>query len=176
LIPDGFDAYKALKSTTQSIGGIFGLGSVVSALLPDIDRSLRNAKKKGIKRHMDSSSDELRSRLLNIQKYIKAIYLPKIEAINDESSDQFESLFQDLKVKNDALTYYTEHNHLLVDFYQELHRTRQLARLIAHSVDLFRDTEKEIITLTRERAKITPELVSLNELLRNLQKVRTLSN
>ncbi len=174
LIPDGFDAYKALKTTSQSVGGFFGLGGVISAVLPDVSTNVKPARKRKIKGHIENSSDSLKFHARKIIGIINYGYLPHLELIDKESRKYFQYLFDDIQEKPDPVEYYTNHNRLLVDYYQNLYNTKQISQLLVKTLQLMLSAQDDIILRLEERAKINPEIARLSELVRNLQKIKKL--
>ena len=175
LIPDGFNAYKAMKSTTQTIGSLVGLGGLIAAALPDLEYNLKRAKRKKIRIHLKQSSKQLNRALTEVNSYLTKHYLPKMEEIEVSSRDHFRMLFTNGPDQLDPLQYYTEYNKLVVDYYQRLFLTRQITLLLRRASVRLIAAEKEVLKRTAEREKINPELIILNEIIGNMQKVRNLS-
>jgi hypothetical protein len=172
LLPNGFNVYQALKGTTETISNMFGLGAIAKSILPKNISGLNTVKKKRIKNHLVNSEKDLLKSLDAIKYFIDKTYLPTLENINTSSIDRFEELLIGIKNKPDALEYYTLHNRMLTKFYQNLFLTKSLAASLSRSIDPFVRTEKHIINKLSERQKIDSETVHLNELVREIQRIK----
>lgn len=172
LLPNGFNVYQALKGTTETISGMFGLGGIAKSILPNNIAGLSIVKKKRIKNHIVNSEENLLLALKTIRSFIEDTYLPTLERINYNSINHFESLLIGIKNKPDALEYYTLHNRMLTKFYHNLFLIKSLALSLSHSIEPFIRTEKHVINKFSERQKIDSETIHLNELVRDIQKIK----
>lgn len=173
LLPNGFNVYQALKGTTETISGMFGFGSIAKSILPNNISGLSTVKKKRIKNHLVNNEENLLKSLESIKIFIDQTYIPSIEKINSNSIEHFEELLIGIKNKPDALEYYMLHNRMLTKFYQNLFLTKSLASSLSRSIDPFIRTEKHIIKMFSEREKIDSETIHLNELVREIQRIKT---
>ncbi len=171
LIPNGFSIYRALKGTTETIGGIFGLGGVVSGILPSNINGLNPTKKRKIQTHVLSSETDLIVSLNVLKNYINTSYLPRLDAIDKQSIADFELLLESINNKTPPLEYYTKHNRMLTQFYQRLYHTKNMVRHLSKSIDTFIIVEKEITASFKEKEKIDVESTHLNELVNDIQRV-----
>ncbi|WP_436516274.1 hypothetical protein [Ekhidna sp. To15] len=171
LIPNGFSIYRALKGTTETIGGIFGLGGVVSGILPSNVNGLNPTKKRKIQTHVLSSEPDLINSLNKLKAYINSSYLPRLEAIDKQSISDFELLLESINNKTPPLEYYTRHNRMLTDFYQRLYHTKNLVSHLSKSIDNFMIVEKEISQSFQEKEKINVEETHLNELVDEMHRI-----
>lgn len=174
LIPNGFSIYRALKGTTETIGGIFGLGGVVSGILPSNINGLNPTKKRKIQTHIISSEPDLIKSLNALKSFINSSYLPRLDEIDKQSIADFELLLESINNKTPPLDYYTKHNRMLTDFYQRLYHTKNLVRHISKSIDTFVTVEKELSNSFREKEKIDVENTHLNELVNDMQRINFL--
>ncbi len=174
LIPNGFNIYRALKGTTETIGGIFGLGGVVSGILPNNINGLNPTKKGKIQAHILSSESYLLESLTKLKNYINASYLPRLEQIDQQSIGDFEELLSGINDKTPPLDYYTRHNRMLTQFYQRLYHTKSLVKQLSKSLDSFMIVEKELTASFKERGKLDMETTHINELLNDMQRINYL--
>lgn len=174
LIPNGFNIYRALKGTTETISGIFGLGGVVSGILPNQINGLNPTKKGKIQAHILSSESYLMESLLKLKEYINESYLPRLEEIDRESIKHFEALLSSINHKTPPLEYYTKHNRMLTQFYQRLYHTKSLVKQLSKSIDSFMVVEKELTRSFKERGKLDMESTHINELLNDMQRINYL--
>lgn len=174
LIPNGFNIYRALKGTTETIGGIFGLGGVVSGILPNNINGLNPTKKGKIQAHILSSESYLLESLTKLKNYINASYLPRLEQIDQQSIGDFEELLSGINDKTPPLDYYTRHNRMLTQFYQRLYHTKSLVKQLSKSLDSFMLVEKELTVSFKERGKLDMETTHINELLNDMQRINYL--
>lgn len=174
LLPNGFNIYQALKGTTETITGIFGLGGVAHALLPKDVPGLNPTKKRKIKSHLYNSEKTLIQSLTNIKRHVDQVYLPELEKIDNSSIADFEALLNTISEKTDPIIYYTQHNRMLTEFYRRLFLTKNLARNLSASIDPFINAEQVLSTQLMERKKIDPETQHLSILIRNIQRVQSI--
>lgn len=171
LIPNGFSIYRTLKGTTETIGGIFGLTSVVSSILPSNSNSINPTKRRKIQEHVLTSREGLKSSLIALQKHINESFLPRLENIDKQSIDDFEKLLESINKSTPPLDYYTKHNRMLTDFYQRLYRTKSLIKQLSKAIDSFIIVEKELADRFVEKEKIDTEETHLNELIGDMQRI-----
>ncbi|WP_424961051.1 hypothetical protein [Ekhidna sp.] len=174
LIPNGFSLYRALKGTTETIGGIFGLGGVVSGILPSNVNGLNPTKKGKIQAHVLDSEDTLIVSLKVLKDYINTTYLPKLEQIDRESIANFEILLASINNKTPPLDYYTKHNRMLTEFYQRLYHTKNLVKQLSKSIDTFILVEREITDSFQEKAKVDLEKTHMDDLIGDMQRINFL--
>ena len=174
LIPNGFNIYRALKGTTETISGIFGLGGVVSGILPNQINGLNPTKKGKIQAHVLSSESYLMESLLKLKEYINESYLPRLEEIDRQSIKHFEALLSSINHKTPPLEYYTRHNRMLTQFYQRLYHTKSLVKQLSKAIDSFMVVEKELTSSFKERGKLDMESTHINELLNDMQRTNYL--
>ena len=174
LIPNGFSLYRALKGTTETIGGIFGLGGVVSGILPSNVNGLNPTKKRKIQAHLLDSEDTLILSLNVLKDYINTTYLPKLEQIDMQSIANFEILLASINNKTPPLEYYTKHNRMLTEFYQRLYHTKNLVKQLSKSIDTFILVEKEITDSFHEKAKVNMEKTHMDDLIGDMQRINFL--
>lgn len=174
LIPNGFSIYRALKGTTETIGGIFGLGGVVSGILPSNINGLNPTKKRKIQAHVLNSEVELIYSLEVLKTYINSSYLPRLNQIDNQSIADFELLLESINNKTPPLEYYTKHNRMLTEFYQRLYHTKNLVKHLSKSIDTFILVEKEIANSFKEKEKVNVENMHLNELVNDMQRMNYL--
>ncbi|WP_370087123.1 hypothetical protein [Ekhidna sp.] len=174
LIPNGFNIYRALKGTTETIGGIFGLGGVVSGILPNQINGLNPAKKGKIQSHILSSESYLMESLLKLKAYINESYLPRLDEVDKQSIVHFEALLSSINHKTPPLEYYTKHNRMLTQFYQRLYHTKSLVKQLSKAIDSFMVVEKELTASFKERGKLDMESTHINELLNDMQRINYL--
>lgn len=174
LVPNGFNVYKAFKGTTESIGGIFGLRSVASSVLPDKTVEITNAKERKILAHFKGQSKELRQCLISIKFYIDQYAVPKIDSTNREIQQGVQKLFAD---KNEAISsreHYFTYNRHFIDFFQKTIQTRKLYLNISASLTNILETEKEIQRMTASRIKIDRDSYQLHILATDVLKMKSL--
>ncbi|MEO9868858.1 hypothetical protein [Ekhidna sp.] len=171
LIPNGFNVYRALKGTTETISGIFGLGGVVSGILPSNVNGLNPTKKRKIQAHVLSSEKELLLSLSVLKEYIHFHYLPQLEDIDKRSMADFEALLSSINNSTPPLEYYTRHNRMLTEFYQKLYHTTALVKQFSKAIDAFKLVEKEIAKSFQEKEKIDIEHTHINELSGDMQRI-----
>ncbi|MEQ8906560.1 hypothetical protein [Ekhidna sp.] len=174
LIPDGFNIYRALKGTTETIGGIFGLGGVVSGILPNSVNGLNPTKKRKIQTHVLSSEESLVESLSKLRNYINVFYLPLLEKIDDKSIVDFEDLLSSINDKTPPLEYYTKHNRMLTLFYQRLYATMSLVRQLSRAIDTYMKVEKQLTDSFQERGRLEMESTHINALLSEMQRINFL--
>ncbi len=172
LIPNGFSIYRALKGTTETISGIFGLGGLVSGILPSNINGLNPTKKRKIQAHILSSEQELIIALIALKEYMNTSYLPRLNEIDKKSIADFEVLLASINQKTPPLEYYTKHNRMLTEFYQRLYHTKNLVRHLSKSIDTFMAVEKEITKSFQEKEKVDMERTRMNELINDMQKIK----
>ncbi len=173
LIPQGFDAYKAIKSTSEAIGSVFGVKGLVSALFPNASLSVSSARKRKIHTHLVTYSDSVKSSAIELKRFINSHYKPSISKMNKDSEELFRDLLQNIRGRPEPLHYFQEHNRILIRYYQHINLTQRLATSLSQAVDLILTTEPEILTKIMERKKINPESINVNELLRNAQRTNS---
>lgn len=174
LLPNGFNVYQALKGTTQTITGFFGLGGLVGGILPNNVPGLNPTKSRKIKQHIYTSEDELLRCLKSIKTFVNSYYIPVLEKIGDESIRDFEELLNTINAQTGPIEYYTQHNRMLTEFYRKLFLTKSLASTLASSIDPFIRTEQKLTSSLNERKKIDPETPHLSELVRNIQRIQSM--
>ncbi|WP_420319159.1 hypothetical protein [Ekhidna sp.] len=171
LIPNGFNLYRALKGTTETIGGLFGLGSVVSSVLPNNINGLNPTKKRKIQAHILSSETSLIQSLRILKNYINTVYLPKLNEIDKKSINDFEILLASINSSTPPLEYYTMHNRMLTEFYQRLFRTKNLVNQLSKSIETLILVEQEITKSFTTKEMIDFEKTHMNELINDMQRV-----
>lgn len=174
LIPNGFSVYRALKGTTETIGGIFGLGGLVSGVLPNNVNGLNPTKKRKIQAHVLNSEEQLISSLRILQNYINTSYLPRLNQIDEKSIADFETLLASINNKTPPLEYYTKHNRMLTEFYQRLYHTKNLVKKLSIAIDSFIMVEQEIVKSFQEKEKVDMENSHMNELINDMQRINFL--
>ncbi|WP_425391672.1 hypothetical protein [Ekhidna sp.] len=174
LIPNGFNIYRALKGTTETIGGIFGLGGVVSGILPSNVNGLNPTKKRKIQAHVLNTESELLSSLKSLKEYINQNYLPRLEEIDKKSINDFEILLGSINNSTPPLDYYIKHNRMLTEFYQRLYHTKNLVKQLSKAIETLILVEKEITRSFQEKEKVDMERTHINELINDMQKVNLL--
>ncbi|MEQ9467886.1 MAG: hypothetical protein RLN88_10780 [Ekhidna sp.] len=174
LIPNGFSIYRTLKGTTETIGGIFGLGGVVSGILPSNPSSINPTKRRKIQEQVLTSGTELRKSLTILRNYIDKSFIPRLEYIDRQSIEDFERLLESINNSTPPLEYYTRHNRMLTDFYQRLYRTKSLVKQLSKAIDSFMVVEKELTDRFAEKANIDIEETHLNELINDMQRINYL--
>jgi hypothetical protein len=171
FLPNGFNLYRVLKSTTETVGGVFGLGSVISGILPNSTNNLSVAKKRKIQAHVLQSEQSLIRSLEALKAYIDGSYLPRLDAIYTASIADFEALLASINHKTPPLDYYTRHNRMITAFYQRFFHTRNLVQQLSKSIDSFISVEKEIAKSFQIREKIDVERTHMNQLLSDMQRI-----
>lgn len=174
LLPNGFNIYQALKGTTETITGIFGLGGVAHAILPKDVPGLNPTKKRKIKSHLYNSETALIRSLTDIKRYVDEVYIPELEKIDNSSIADFESLLNTISERTDPIIYYTQHNRMLTEFYRKLFLTKNLARNLSTSIEPFINAEQVLTTQLMEWKKIDPETQHLSILIRNIQRIQSI--
>ena len=173
LAPNGFSVYKTLKGTSESIGGIFGLKSVVSAVLPERDIDLSPKKKKKINTHFNNQSETLRAAIRTSKNYIDRYLIPQMQISNERMRNDLRGLFNE-DDKLSALDHYFEYNRYFLNHFQKLILTERLARQLSVSLDTMLDTEDEIQRMTAERKRIDKDSHFLHDLVVDIQKIQLL--
>ena len=174
LLPDGYDAYHALKSTSQTIGGLFGVGGIVSSIFPRFQLNLKRINKKKVKSHIFRNSSEMDLNLAKVKLYISDVHLPRLDSIDIASRIGFERLFSDLNGQRDPLSFYADHNRILIKYYQRLYQTKKSAELLIVAIDLIIDSGHEVTARIGERKKVKPSLEQITKLINVLQRVKHL--
>lgn len=174
LIPNGFNIYGALKGTTETIGGIFGLGGVVRGILPNNVNGLNPTKKRKIRMHVLSSEATLLESLTILKGYINNSYLPQLEKIDDKSIVDFEDLLSSINDTTPPLEYYTKHNRMLTTFYQRLYATMSLVRQLSRAIESYEKVEKQLTKSFQERGRLEMESTNVNALLSEMQRINFL--
>lgn len=171
LLPNGFNIYRALKGTTETIGGLFGVGGVVSGILPNNIGGLSASKKRKIRSHLLESESELITSLSKLQAFIDAYYLPKLEEIDKKSIVYFEALLESISGTTPPIDYYVKHNRMLTDFYQKLYLTRSTVKQLSKAINSFMVVEKEITSSFQEKNKVDLEETHLDNLIGDIQRI-----
>lgn len=170
LVPNGFDAYKALKGTTESIGGFFGLRSVISTILPDRQMEVTASKRRKIYRHFKSNRKPFLAAIQVIDRYMKNQVSPLLTTTFEGMKKDVEVLFEHSSSSDDAEFYFKYNLHFL-KYFQELTYTRELARQLALSLDNIQTTESEVQRMTNERKKITKDSRQVHRLVSDLERI-----
>lgn len=175
LAPNGFNMYKAIKGTTETIVGSFGLRSVASSVLPDKQaEEIPKAKRRKLLAHFQSQSDELRLNLISIKSYIDNYAIPKIDKTNSKIQDGVQKLFSDSNEAISSRDHYFTYNRHFIDFFLKTIKTRKLYVNISTSLTNILAAEREIQRMTAERMKIDRDSYQLHILATNVLKMRSL--
>lgn len=174
LVPNGFNVYKALKSTSESIGGMFGLRSVVSTILPEATSRPSNSKKRKIERHFKSQSTQFRSSLQNLKYYIDIFIIPGMEETDVKIQDDVRALFTQSSSPLPPRDHYFTYNQYFIDFFQKIGESKKLYVRISRTVELILETEAEIQKMTKERNKLSKDSELLHRSVNEIQKLKVL--
>ena len=174
LIPNGFNIYRALKSTSESIIGLFGFRSVASTVIPDKDVEITRVKKKKIQNHVTKESKQFRSSLSKVKIYIDQYLIPSLEQADAKVKQDFQVLFQSDNTNVSSVQHYFRYNDHFIQYFQRLILTRRLAYSLSSSIQRIYDTEGEVKKLIAERQKIEKDSYMLHHLADDLQRIRTL--
>ncbi len=174
LAPNGFNIYKAFKSTSESIVGIFGFKSVVSAIMPDRTVEVSSVKKRKITRHFRNQSEQFRSSLNKVKVYIDAHLLPEINQSNVDIQRNVEKLFVSGDQSISSIDHYFTYNKYFIHLFQRVIDTRKLYQGISESISLILVTEAEIQRMTAERNKLNRDSKRLHRLAAEMEKIRLL--
>lgn len=172
MIPNGFNVYQAIKGTTETIGGIFGLGGIVSGILPQNIGGLNPKKKKKIRQHLIDSHKQLNLSLNILHEYMVNTYVPKLDDISRNTIKDFELLLNSVHNEASALEYYTKHNRMLTIFYRKLFLTKNLSAQFSQSIESFIKAENGIYKNFSDWQKVDLESTKLSELISDMQKIR----
>lgn len=173
LVPNGFDAYKALKGTTESIGGIFGLKSIISSVLPDREVNVTSAKRRKIYAHFKNNQTVFIHSLQVVEAYFESEVSPLINTTFSDTKRDVELLF-DQSTSTNAADYYFKYNRHFLIYFQQLTHTRTLARHLAQSLNNIQQTEMEVQRMTNERRKITKDSRQVHRLIADLERMEHL--
>jgi hypothetical protein len=174
MIPNGFNVYQALKGTTETIGGIFGLGGVVKGILPNNVATVSSKKKKKIRKHIFDSHKQLNLSLNVLHDYMISTYNLKLEEIDKKTIEDFETLLNSVSKETTSLEYYTKHNRMLTVFYRKLFLTKNLSTQFSQSIESFIKTENGISKNFKDKQKVDMESSKLSDLINDMQKIRFL--
>jgi len=175
LVPNGFNVYKALRGTTVSMVGNFGLKSVASTVLPDKKiEEIPKAKSRKVLTHFRGQSAELERCLISIKSYIDQYAIPEIDDTNKKIQDGVQKLFNDTNEAISSRDHYFTYNRHFIDFFQKTIKTRKLYLNISTSLTNILATEKEIQRMTAERMKIDRDSYQLHILATNVLKMKSL--
>ncbi len=174
LVPNGFNIYKALKGTSESIVGIFGLKGVVSSILPDKSVQISNAKKRKIDEHFKSQSLKFHESLSVIKSWIDNYAIPQIDETNQEIQLNVQRLFEERNGSVSSLEHYFTYNRHFKEFFQRIISTRKLYATISVSINHIQEAEKEIQLMTNERKKIDQDSRQLHQLANDIQRMKQL--
>lgn len=172
MIPNGFNVYQALKGTTETIGGIFGLGGVVRGILPNNVSAVNPKKKRKIRQHIFESHEQLNTSLQVLHSYMNSTYSPKLNEISRETIEDFESLLNSINKETTSLEYYTKHNRMLTVFYRKLFLTKNLSEQFSQSIASFLNAENGIVRSFSEKQRVDLESSNLSDLINDMQKIR----
>ena len=175
LAPNGFNIYKAIKSTSESIVGIFGFKSVVSAIMPDRDVEISSLKKRKIATHFRSQSDNFRYSLMKVGDYLDSQLLPSISQSNSAIQVNVEELFRNGQEPVSSLDHYFNYNRYFINLFQRIIQTRKLYESISRSIQTILNTEQEIQKMTAERDKLSRDSKQLHKLAAEIEKIKSLS-
>lgn len=174
LVPNGFNIYKALKGTSESIGGMFGLKPVVSSILPDKSVEITNAKKRKILAHFQGQSEGLHQCLTEIKSYIDTHSIPEIDRTSQKMQADMQLLFLDRNGSVSSVDHYFNYNRHFISFFQKLIQTRKLYASVSKSLTNILETEMEIQRMTVERNKVYRDSYQLHILVSDMQKMQAL--
>ena len=174
MIPNGFNVYQALKGTTETIGGIFGLGGLVSGILPKSMGGLNPKKKKKIRQHIFDSHKQLNLSLNVLHEYMASTYNPILDDISKKTIVDFELLLNSVSKETTSLEYYTKHNRMLTVFYRKLFLTKNLSNQFSQSIQSFIVAENGISRSFKDNQKVDLESSNLSDLINDMQKIRFL--
>ncbi len=171
LIPNGFNIYKTLKGTTATIGGFFGFGGVAGLLPSSNLNQINPTKKRKIRNHILSSEKDLLVSLNHIRRFILNHYIPRLDVLHEESKVKFEALLASINHSAQPLEYYTIHNRMLTDFYQQLFLAKGMAEQLIKAIDSSIMVEKKLTRSFQEPERIELEKTGLNELAFEVQRL-----
>ena len=175
LAPNGFDLYKTIKSTTESIGSMFGLKAVVSALLPEARSNVSDFKKRKIYAHFSSQENALQANLQNLKLHIDLHMIGHIDSVQAQVRRDVQLLFIHEGDPITPLDYYFNYNQYFSDYFQRINKIRKLAISVSTSLDHIIKTEAEIKSMTSQRQKIQRDSRKLHQLaddVRMIQQIR----
>ena len=170
LLPDGFSIYKALRGTTETISGLFGLGGLVGSVLPK-NVSLNPERKRKIIKHLSKNHDQVKTSLMSMRNYLTNFYLPKIDSIEQHTKLNFQSMLTKIDHNSQPVDYYTNYNRLVTNFYSRLFLARSLTRSLIVATDSFLKTHDELIASVEQRDKVNPNPISIQALSNELTKI-----
>lgn len=174
LIPNGFNIYKALKGTSTYIGGFFGLGSILSKVLPDQTIEVTNVKKRKILSHIRSNQLQFEKSIRNVKKYVDQHMVPELERVDNSVKPDFEILFTKDETLKNSTDHYYKYNRHFINYFQKLIATKKLAKTISKSLSQVLDAQKQVILLTSDKQKIGKESAVLLELAQSLNQIKIL--
>lgn len=182
IIPNGFGVYQAIKGTTESIGGVFGVGGLIGAILPNREPGLSSKKKKKLRNHLISSEEAFLADLKFLRVYIEQGFLPVLVQIEHAASSDFRVLMESIEERTAPLDYYTKHNRLVTRFYQKMVLAKSLTRQLIQLMNTIEQAERELISRVQEKQKVdlvdthfnqlVVDVSRINANLQNLQEVR----
>ena len=176
LAPNGFDIYKTLKNTTESIVGIFGFKGVASAILPDIHSEASSFKKRKIHAHFTGQSKTLLQSVTVLKAYIDQHIIEEINRVENQINEDVQLLFKREQGGITPLDYYFQYNQYFTDFYQRINNIRKLAQRISASLGHILITEAEIQKMTSIRQKIRRDSRKLHQLADDVRRIRQIKD
>lgn len=176
LAPNGFDIYKTLKNTTESIVGMFGLKGVASAVLPDVESNVSAFKKRKIYAHYTNESQNLLKSVTILKAYIDGQIIPEIDEAQSRINSNVRFLFAQEGEAITPLEYYFDYNQYFTAYFQRINRIRKLAMKISESLEHIAKTDKEIQKMTKQRQKILRDSRKLHQLLDDVSQIKRLKD
>lgn len=171
IIPNGFGVYQALKGTTETIGGVFGVGGLIGTLLPNREPGLSSKKKKKVQDHILTSESKVLNNLQDLQEFLSGYYLPYLDELGQHASQDFQVLLKNIQVQNAPMDYFNNHNRLVTRYFQKLIFAKGLTKQLIKSIDTFRVAEKELTSRLTEKQKVELANTHFTQLVSEISKI-----
>ena len=176
LIPNGFDIYKVVKGTSQTLGGIVGLGGTVSSVLPEGEIRITTVRKKRIKRYFESNLISINRSLESLKTIVDNYYVKRLDSLLLNSQTGFETLFSEAEMSSTSLDYYLNHNPVVLEFYEDLFSTRQSANYIETVSGLLVEGSGQVQKKLLIRQKLASDILILSRILELNNKIYLLTD
>jgi len=174
IIPNGFNVYRTIKSTTELVGGYFGLRSIISSLLPDKAKNVSLAKKRKISNYYRQDKARLFEGLVALQAYINNELIPIIDTSEINMKRDFQKLFSSENVKATSLDHYYLYNEPFIQRFKKVIKTKKAAELLSKSIDNILKAENELMEMTSKRQKVEMNSYYILNLSSDLPKIARL--
>ncbi|MEM9896067.1 MAG: hypothetical protein AAF789_06830 [Bacteroidota bacterium] len=173
LMPNGFSFYKAMKGTTESLGGLVGVGGIISSILPNDIESVNRKRSKRIARHISTSQDGFFYALDQVKLYIDSVHLPRIQRIEETTKIDFEDLLSSIEEDKSPYLHYTQYNRVLSAFFKRLYLTKEILKNISGTMEPMKQAYLKMKRQTTERKKVNPNTAELTSLAKMNERIKS---